>query len=59
MNNETPYKTNQELMEEWLAAGNKITVCEPGARTEGLEQGYSWGKPKKKKSKKTNSARKT
>ena len=41
MNNETPYKTNQQLMEEWLAAGNKKTVCDTGARSEGLEQGYS------------------
>ena len=59
MNNETPYKTNQQLMEEWLAAGNKITICETGAQSEGLEQGYSWGRVKKKKGKKTNSTKKT
>ncbi|SVA53754.1 uncharacterized protein METZ01_LOCUS106608 [marine metagenome] len=46
-------------MEEWLAAGNKITICETGARSEGLEQGYSWGRVKKKKGKKTNSTKKT
>ena len=32
-----------ETMEEYLARGGKITVCEPGARTEDLYIGQ-WGR---------------
>jgi len=28
--------TPQEVIDEWLAKGNEITVCEPNARTEEL-----------------------
>jgi hypothetical protein len=39
-----------ETIEEWLAAGNKITVCPPGARTEDLEpMGSPRGYGKKRK----------
>jgi len=43
-----------ETMEEYLARGGKITVCEPGARTEDLYIGQ-WGRrsPKGKKAKAT------
>ena len=43
-----------ETMEEYLARGGTITVCEPGARTEDLYVGQ-WGRkkapPKKAKAK--------
>ena len=47
-----PIKT--ETMEEYLARGGVITVCEPGARTEDLYIGQ-WGRRKgaKKKAKAT------
>ena len=34
-----------ETMEEYLARGGTITVCEPGARTEDLYTGQ-WGRKK-------------
>jgi|TARA_B110000879_G_C10717358_1_gene335250 hypothetical protein len=41
--------TSQEAIDEWLAKGNKITVCEPGERSEEGVIGYthSWGRKKK------------
>lgn len=41
-------ETLDEAIKEWLAKGNKITVCEPGARTEDIVVGQ-WGKRKKAK----------
>ena len=51
--NPTPRKTDDEtkrLMDEFLAKGGKIEVCEPFARTENLEikGGFYGRKPKKK-----------
>ena len=40
---------DKKLMDEWLAKkGNKITVCEPMARSEPDDIGYTWGRKKKK-----------
>jgi|TARA_B110000977_G_scaffold101139_1_gene132564 hypothetical protein len=45
-------KTSEEqrMMDEWLAKGNSITVCEPGERTSSDDIAYThgWGKKKKK-----------
>ena len=40
----------EEELQEYLNKGGKITVCEPGARTENLEikGGFYGRKPKKK-----------
>ena len=38
--------TSTESVEEYLARGGVITVCEPGARTEDLYVGQ-WGRKKK------------
>ncbi len=51
--NPTPRQTDDEtkkLMDEFLAKGGKIEVCEPFARTENLEikGGFYGRKPKKK-----------
>ena len=51
--NPTPRETDDEtkrLMDEFLANGGKIEVCEPFARTENLEikGGFYGRKPKKK-----------
>mgnify|MGYP000206001679 FL=1 len=40
---------NKTDIEKWLAKGNKITICPPGARTEDLV--YTWGPKKKAKAK--------
>ena len=37
--------THTESVEEYLARGGTITVCEPGARTEDLYVGQ-WGRKK-------------
>jgi hypothetical protein len=41
--------TPQSVIDEWLAKGNKITICEPGERSEEGVIGYthSWGRKKK------------
>ena len=39
---------HQVEVDAWLAKGNKITVCEPGARTEDVKTNM-WGGKKKKK----------
>ena len=42
-------ESDTEAIKEWLAKGNKVTVCPPGAKSEPGEVGYTWGrKPKKK-----------
>jgi len=49
-----PKMTQKELddhqaeIQAWLDKGNKITVCEPGARTEDIKTNM-WGGKKKKK----------
>ena len=40
-----------ETIEEWLAAGNKITICPPGMRSEDVVT-KSWGRKRKPKAKK-------
>ena len=42
--------TPQSEIDKFLAKGGKVTVCEPGARTENLEVkgGFYGRKPKKK-----------
>lgn len=44
-------KTTDELIQEYIDNGGKITVCEPCARSEVVEykRGF-WGRPGKKKS---------
>jgi|TARA_R110000851_G_scaffold103524_1_gene220650 hypothetical protein len=41
--------TSQALIDEWLAQGNTIKVCNPGERSDEGEVGYthSWGRKKK------------
>lgn len=39
---------NQKMIDDWLAAGNKITICPPGETSDGELPGYGWGKKKKK-----------
>ena len=36
----------QQLIDEWLSKGNKITICEPNAVTDNIE--YTFGIKKKK-----------
>jgi|TARA_B110000971_G_scaffold83334_1_gene85465 hypothetical protein len=39
--------TESQAIQDWLDKGNKITQCETGAFTEGVNPGYGWGrKPK-------------
>ena len=45
----TKTEEEQRLMDEWLSKGNKITVCDSGARTDPDEITYQWGRGKKKK----------
>jgi len=40
-----------ETIEEYLARGGKITVCEPGARSEEIEYKFKYGAARKKKAK--------
>jgi hypothetical protein len=37
----------QKLVDEWLAKGNEVTVCDPGDRTDPTEITVTWGKKKK------------
>lgn len=40
---------DNKMIDEYLANGGQITVCEPHARTENIEYtGGAWGKRKKK-----------
>ena len=45
-------RTEEEILEqaikEWKEKGGKITICEPGARSEDIQIGQ-WGKRKKNK----------
>jgi hypothetical protein len=38
-----------KAIEEWLAKGNKITICDPNARSDYEDIAPAWGKRKKKK----------
>tara|TARA_B100000886_G_C20366802_1_gene467706 strand:- start:82 stop:240 length:159 start_codon:yes stop_codon:yes gene_type:complete len=40
--------TDKQLIEEWLAKGNKITICEPGATSKDAGKEFSRWKGKKK-----------
>lgn len=46
--NRSYHNTSQELIDEYLSNGGKVTVCPAGATTEGIE--YNNGFYKKKKS---------
>jgi hypothetical protein len=37
-----------KAIEEWLAKGNKITVCKQYERTANEDMKYTWGRRKKK-----------
>ena len=39
---------HQQMIDDWLAAGNKITICPAGETSDGELPGYGWGKKKKK-----------
>ena len=41
-----------QTVEEWLALGNKITICPPGMRSEDVVTKHSWGRGKKRSKKK-------
>jgi len=41
-------KDDQKTIQEWLK-NNKVTVCEPYARTENVQLNHGWGAKKKKK----------
>lgn len=50
--NPVPKEQNEheEMIRAWLKKGNKITHCEPGARTEDIDyKGGFYAKRKKKK----------
>jgi len=38
---------DKKAMEEWIAKGNKVTICPPMARSDPDDVGYTWGKKKK------------
>ena len=40
-----------ETVEEYLARGGKITVCEPGARSDDVEYKFKYGASTRKKKK--------
>ena len=42
-------EAHQAEIQAWLDKGNKITICEPGARTEDIKTNM-WGGKKKKAS---------
>jgi hypothetical protein len=41
-------EADQKAIQEWLK-NNKVTVCEPYARTENVTLNHGWGAKKKKK----------
>ena len=43
-----------QTVEEWLAAGNKITICPPGMRSEDMVEKYKAKRGRKKKTAKKN-----
>ena len=42
-------EADKKAIEEWLAKGNKVTVCEPFARSEAEDINKGWGAKKKPK----------
>ena len=42
-------EADQKAIDEWLAKGNKITVCPKYERTANTEMKYVWGRTRKKK----------
>ena len=40
-----------QTVEEWLAAGNKITICPPGMRSEDVVEKFKVGRKSSKKKK--------
>lgn len=38
---------DSKAMKEWLAKGNKVTICPPCTRSDPDEVGYTWGRKKK------------
>ena len=51
-------REDNAAIKEWLAKGNKITKCPPGAKTEPGEVGYTWGRKPKKKAEPKKTAKK-
>ena len=43
-----------QTVEEWLAAGNKITICPPGMRSEDMVEKFGKQRGRKKKTAKKN-----
>jgi len=43
-----------QTVEEWLAAGNKITICPPGMRSEDIVEKHKAKRGRKSAKKKTN-----
>lgn len=41
--------SHKKEVEEYLAKGNKITICEPNARTENIKLKFQRGRTAKKK----------
>ena len=46
-----PTPLRAETVEEYLARGGKITVCEPGARSDDVEYKFKYGAAARKKKK--------
>ena len=42
-----------QTVEEWLAAGNAITICPPGMRSEDIKEKFKVGRGRKSSKKKT------
>ena len=41
-------EADTKAIEEWLAKGNKVTQCEPNARSDYADIAPVWGRKKKK-----------
>tara|TARA_B100000941_G_scaffold201345_1_gene146366 strand:+ start:72 stop:242 length:171 start_codon:yes stop_codon:yes gene_type:complete len=52
MSREQRSSDEQKAIDDWLKAGNKITICPTGQTSDGELPGYAWGKKKKKAPKK-------
>ena len=40
--------SDTKAIKEWLAKGNKVTICEPNARSDYADIAPVWGRKKKK-----------
>ena len=58
MSREQRSSDEQKAIDDWLKAGNKITICPAGQTSDGELPGYAWGKKKKKAPKKKTTKRK-